>query len=150
MYSDGAMARKKVIRTMRALENANCSSALEVANTFTMPRIGKPKLDIPPTEVTERGMQLITAKDINYILDISDATSLSTSWRSLGRDGAIRHHLDDMENRTCGITNTKMKVGHGSSTLCDTETVNVTSDTSLTGKNTVRQPLNVSMQYNIH
>ncbi len=148
MYSDGAMARKKVTRTMKTLENANYSSVLEVANTFIMPRIGEPKLDIPPTEVTERGMQLITAKDINYILDISDATSLSTSWRSLGRDGAIRHHLDDMENRTCGIT--KMKVGHGSSTLRVIETVNVTSDTSLAGKNIVRQPLNVSMQYNIH
>ncbi len=150
MHSDGAMARKKVIRTMRASENANCFSALEEANRFAVPHIGQTKLDIPSTEITERGMKLITARAINHILDASDAASLSMSWSSLGRDGAIRHQLDNIENRTCGLANTKMKVGHDSSTLRDTKTINVISDTSLTGKSIVRQPLDVSVQHNIH
>ncbi len=128
MYYDDSMVRTKVVKTTRELENTNCPSALEVTHKFPMLRIRKPKLGIPPTEVTERGMQLITAKDINHILDVSDATSLSTSWRSLGSDGAIRHHLGDMENRTCGTSNTKMEAGHGNSTLPVTETVNVASD----------------------
>ncbi len=150
MRSDGAMARRKVIRTMSVSGNANCFSALEEANRFTAHQIGQAKLDIPSTEITERGMKLISARDINNILNVSDVASLSTSWSSLGLDGAIRHQPDNIENRTCGLTKTKIKVGHGNRSLRDAETMNIVSDTSFTGKSTVRQPLDISVQHNIH
>ncbi len=134
---------------MSASQNATGLSALELTNRFTIPAIGQPKLDIPPTEITERGMQLITARDINHILDASDVAPSSTSWRSFGRDGAIRHHLNNVENHTCGVTNTEMKVGHGSSTQRGTGSMNTKSDMQLTGKNIVHQPFSVSTQYNI-
>ncbi len=53
------------------------------------PTAGAYEPELPAFPVTERGMKLLTAKDVNCILNIAEAVNIPPSERLLGRDVTV-------------------------------------------------------------